>query len=260
MSSGSIVVLIIAGIVMMVGVAFLAQTLENNRRERLRRIKALEAHAQRLWNHLSAIPPQYLTASLRQFLLAEIRRCYREVLQLAPSHAQAQSQLKALEKTAAQTSEEPPLDSLKPPFEDQLTGRNIRSEIKNLVNHLVQLHQEGLVDASLAQQYTNQGKALYALSGIDISLITARQMERSDNPRAALAHYQSCLKQLQKIHPILNLPKRIENLEQRVESLTEKAKTQASREQDDEAAQQDEWDKLVKADQQDWKIKQDYED
>jgi len=257
MGSGSIVALIIAGIVIMVLVAFAAQSMENARQERHRRVLALQDHSRRLWNSLG-IPSNYLTASVRQFILSELQRCYREILALERNHSGALGQLRHLDE-AAQQPFESLTDSLKPAFSDHMSGQKIRSEVKHLVNHMVQLHSEGLLDKSIAQQHINTGKALFALVSIDLSLLTAREMEQGDNPRAALVHYGNSLKHLEKLHPLLNIPARITFVQNKVESLTLAAQQQSDAEKSQPADDQQEWDKMIKSNQGDWKIKQDYE-
>lgn len=257
MGSGSIVALIITGIVVMVVVAFIAQAAENARQERHRRVLILLDYTRQLWTALG-IPPQYLTQPLRQLMLNELRRCYREVLALEAKNAVAKGQLRNLDQFIEQPFE-PLVDTLKPAFNDHMSGQKIRSDLKSLVNLLVQLHNDGLLDKSLAQQHINTGKALYSLASIDLSLLTAREMEHSDNPRAAHAHYSTSLKNLNKINPYLPVPTRIAHIQNKLEGLKSAALEQRAARSGQQAEDQQEWDELMKSEQSDWKIKQDYE-
>ena len=258
MGPDNIVALIIAGVVAMVAVAFFVQTMENARQERHRRVLALQDHTRHLWNSMG-IPANYMTAPLRQFLLAELKRCYLEILALEPRHSAATGQLKNLEEVTQQPFDSL-IDSIKPAFNDHMSGQKIRTDVKQLVNHMVQLHNDGLLDKSAAQQQINTGKALFTLASIDLSLLTAREMEHSNNPKAALTHYANCLKHLEKAHPYLNIPSRIAQVRNKVETLRNDAKMQQSgAEQRQQADEKEQWAEMMKSDQADWKIKQDYE-
>lgn len=258
MNAGTIAALIIIGIIVMVLVAFVAQSMENARQERHRRVLALTDHARQLWNSLHGIPATYLLPELRLFLIDELIRCYQQILALEPRHAQAGGQLKQLNELKQQPWERQ-VDTLTPAFTDHVSGQQIRTELKQLVNHIVRLHTDGLVDKALAQQQINLGKALFSLVSVDIGLLTAREMEHGDNSKAALAHYSSCLKHLEKLDPLLQIASRVAYVRNKVESLratvTDAIKQDAQKREDDEQ----EWQKFVGSEQADWKIKQDYE-
>ncbi|WP_210398209.1 hypothetical protein [Motiliproteus sediminis] len=258
MDAGTIAALIIVGIVVMVGVAFVAQSLENARQERHRQVLALTDHARQLWNSLHGIPPVYLLPELRQFLIAELTRCYRQILTLEPRHPQANGQLKQLNELAQQPGERQ-IDTLTPAFTDHVSGQQIRTELKHLVNHIVRLHSDGLVDKAQAQQQINLGKALFSLVSIDIGLLTAREMEHGDNAKAALAHYSTCLKHLEKLDPLLQISSRVSYVRNKVEALRAEVTTSAKQTAERPEEEEDEWQKFVGSEQESWKIKQDYE-
>ncbi|MEH6473555.1 MAG: hypothetical protein V7752_20195 [Halopseudomonas sp.] len=257
MSPAWIVTLIIAGIVVMVGAAFIAQSVENARKERLRKISIINERIRHLSGIVSDIPNNYMTADLRLFVIGLLRKNYSAIIALDARHSSAKVQLQQLEEQAKQpfTSE---LDSLKAPFNDTVTGQGIRARIKDLVNIIVAMNKDGSLDKPTAVKYVNQGKMMFELVTVDITLISARTAEQGDkNIKAAAVHYSSCLKKLLKINSQGQFNKRLNHMKSKLQQLQEKLKAQTA--QDSPAPEeQDEWSKF-KSDNDDWKIKQDYE-
>lgn len=258
MSPGAIVSLIIAGIVLMVMAALIAQNIENARQERHRRVLAMQDRARIAWDILSNLPPPYLPADLRQFLLGYLSACYREIVALEPAQQAAQSQLKNIDELMQQPYKSQ-LDSSQPVLTDHLSGQAARSRIKALVDLFIAIHQDGKLEKPQAQRYIAQGKALYQVASTDLNLITAREVEASDNPKLALAHYGNCLRKLEALNSQGQLELRVQSLRNKVESLRERVRT--TTDTDAEASEQEqrekEWNQYD--DDGNWKIKQEYE-
>lgn len=255
MSPATIVTLIVVGIVVMVGAAFVAQSMENARKARALKIKVINERIRRISSMLSDIPHQYMTADLRQFLLTMLKRSCHEILQLDSRHAGAGALAKKINDLQQQEFKSA-LDSLKPPFSDTISGQGLRARIKDLVNTIVAMNKEGSLDKGAAIKYSNQGKMMFELISIDIALITARNAEQSKKTKLAIAHYGSCLKKLKRINSQNLFNKRIQHLTNKLKQLNEKlAEAEPSSAQ---TKQQDEWSKFEEQ-QNDWKIKQDYE-
>ena len=260
MSPALIVTLIIVGIVVMVGAALIAQSLENARKEKLRQIAIINERIRHLSAALSDIPNNYMTADLRQFVIDLIRKSCSAIFTFDAKHSGANAQLKKLDELSKQTFPNE-LDSLQPPFDDPVTGQNIRARLKDLVNILVNLNKDGNLEKSLAVKYVNQGKMMFELISIDLSLLAARHSEKDKNTlKAALINYNSCLKKLQKINTQSQFSHRIGHLQAKTQQLQEKFKLQveeATALAAKNAAMENE--NRGSDSNEDWKIKQDYE-
>lgn len=254
MSPALIVTLIVAGIIVMVSAAFIAQSVENARKERLRKITIINERIRNLSGMINDIPNSYMTADLRLFLIGLLKQNCNAILAIEPRHSAASQQLSNLEELGKQPHNNE-LDSLKAPFNDAITGQGIRARIKDLVNTIVAMNKEGTLNKATAVKYVNQGKMLFQLVSIDIALISARTAEQDDsNVKAAAVHYHSCLKKLVAINSNKLFNKRVAHLQSRLKAAKEKLQ-QAAKVQVNE--QKEEWDQF-KADN-DWQIKQDYE-
>ncbi len=257
MSPALIVSLIIAGIVVMVGAALIAQSVENARKERARKITIINERIRNLSGMITDIPNHYMTAELRQFLLSLLKQNCSAILALEARHSAARQQLNQLEELS-QKPHNDELDSLKAPFNDTITGQGIRARIKDLVNTIVAMNKEGSLDKSTAVKYVNQGKMLFQLVSIDLTLISARTAEQGDkNVKAAAVHYSSCLKKLIAINTNNQFNKRIAHLRSRLQAAKEKLKAESELAQAQSDKQQQEWDQFQT--DNDWQIKQDYE-
>ena len=68
-----------------------------------------------------------------------------------------------------------------PPFNDPISGQGIRARIKDLVNTIVAMNKEGSLDKTSAVKYANQGKMMFELISVDITMIGARNAEQQNN-------------------------------------------------------------------------------
>lgn len=260
MSPGLIVTLIVVGILVMVGAAVIAQSVENTRKERRRQITIINERIRHLSGIINDIPNNYMTSDLRQFVASLLRKNCITLLALDASHSGAKSQLQQLDALSKQTFTNE-LDSLKAPFDDPVSGQDIRSRIKNLVNIIVTLNKEGALEKSTAVKYVNQGKIMFELISVDITLIGARNAEKDDSTlKSALINYSSCLKKLMKINTQAQFTQRIAHLQAKSQQLQEKIKLQTEQTATLATAESSEQSKRGGLDQdEDWKIKQDYE-
>lgn len=257
MSPAVIVTLIVVGVVVMVGAAFIAQSIENARKARQRKIAVYNERSRKLSSILTDIPANYLTADLHQFLVSLIKKNCTAILALEAKHAYANQQIQQLEQLKQQPHSGD-LDSLKAPFNDMITGQGIRARIKDLVNLIVAMNKDGLLDKATAVKFVNQGKTVFQLVSVDITLITARAAEKGDkNIKAAAAHYSSCLKKLTEINSNNQFNKRISHVKGHLQQAQEKIKVLNSQLAAQADSNDDEWDKFDN--DKDWQIKQDYE-
>ncbi|MCW8887238.1 MAG: hypothetical protein OQK12_18595 [Motiliproteus sp.] len=259
MSAGIIATLILVGVGVLVAIAYVSQSIENAKQERRRQILALQDRTRTGWNLITELPPTYLPTSLRQFLLQYLTARYQDILSIDPKHSGATSQLKNINELNEQPYSSD-LDTPEPIFGDLLTAKNAAGRIKDLVNYFAELHKDGALDKAQAQQYINQGKALYAVIKADIGQLTARQVEASDNAKLALAHYNNCRKNLEPFNSKGQMQQRIKFLDERIQALKAKAQEQEKAEQEakEQEKLKDEWNEFDKGDE-DWKIKHEYE-
>ncbi len=259
MSTGVIGILILVGVGCLVLAAYVAQSVENAKQERHRQVLLLQERARKGWNLITEIPSCYLPAELRAFLLSYLSTRYNDILAIDPKNSSAHNQLSSLNELQNQPYSSNP-DSPEPVLGDMLTTRNAAARVKDLVNFFVDVHKDGALAKNAAQQYINQGKAIYALIKTDLLQLTARQVEGSDNPRLALAHYSNCKKRLEPFEKSGQMPLRIQFLNTRITDLQQqvsKLEQEAASTSGEEKLEQ-EWDKFSQKDN-DWKIKHEYE-
>ena len=257
MSPAVIVTLILVGIVVMVGAAFVAQSVENARKERQRKISIINERIRNLSSMANDIPNNYMTADLRLFMLGLLKQNCQAILEIDARHSIAKSQLQQLEEQIQQPFKSE-LDALQPPFNDPITAQGIRARIKDLVNTIVAMNKEGSLEKSLAVKYVNQGKMMFELITIDITLLSARRAESEKKTKAAAVHYSNCFKRLKKINTQNQFQRRLNHLSSKLAALKEKLDQEQAALQNQKPEEQDEWSKF-KAEHDDWKIKQDYE-
>jgi len=258
MSPGMIVTLIIMGIVVMVGAALIAQSVENARKERLRLISIINERIRHLTAIIHDTPNHYMLPELRQFITSLLQKNCSAILAIEANHAAAKAQLQQLKEFSQQTFPNE-LESLQPPFQDLVTGQNIRKRIKDLVNLIVTMNKEGELDKATAVKFINQGKMMFELISIDIALISARSSEQNEKTlKVALINYKSCLKNLIKMNTKSQFNHRINHLTAKTQQLQKQVDSQMAQAAALSAAAP-EHSKQGSLDTDDWRIKQDYE-
>ncbi|OMH38164.1 hypothetical protein [Motiliproteus sp. MSK22-1] len=262
MSTSIIGILILCGVGCLAFFAYIAQSMENARQERRRRILALQDRTRHCWNLVTEIPPTYLPENIRLFLLNYLSSRYNEILSIDPQDNNAKNQLTSISKLKEQPYKST-LDTPEPIFNDLVTAKNTAAMVKNMVNFFVGIHKDGSLEKSSALKFINQGKALFSIINTDISQLNARLVEQGENPRLALSHYNNCRKQLESFAKKGQMPERINFIDKRINVLRSKVAAEEQKlqlQQQEDATQQkqdEEWNEFDE--DGNWKRKQDYE-
>ncbi|MFT6915832.1 MAG: hypothetical protein ACJAWL_002142 [Motiliproteus sp.] len=257
MSTGLIVTLIMSGILVMVGAAIIAQSVENARKQRQLQITVIQQRIRHLSRIINGVPNPYMTATLRQFIIGLLYQSCSAMLALDAKQSAARTQLQQLEALKKKVFPNE-LDALKPPFDDLITGQEIRNQIKSLVNIIVEMNKDGTLDKPSAVKYVNQGKIMFELISIDIALIGAQNAEKKESTlKVALDSYSNCLRKLLKINTQSEFTQRISYLQSKVQQLKERLKTQRDKAAALVAAAQPKENELDP--DRDWQMKHDYE-
>lgn len=259
MTPSLIATLIIAVVVALVIIAFIAQSIENNRKERHLQALALQAQTRQARSILTDVPHHYLPGELRKLLYAYLAGRYKEILALEPNNLNASSQLQTFEDLMKESA--PPAETTQQAFSDHLSAQAARHRLKQLVDLIIEMNNQGLLDRTGAQNYINQGKTSYKLLSTDINLLTAKKIESSGNPTLALTHYLNCRASLKTLNTQNQLDNKIQKIEETIKELQLFAKTEAADKDhaiQAQAQQDDAWNELTDSDSH-WKIKQEYE-
>ncbi|MEH6812605.1 MAG: hypothetical protein V7677_08750 [Motiliproteus sp.] len=258
MSGGIIATLILTGVGCLALIAYVAQSVENAKQERRRKVLALQERTRVCWNLVTELPSAYLPAELRQFLLAYLTGRHQDILSIDPGNNNSKSQLSNIKELQSQEYSST-LDTPEPVLTDLITAKNTAARIKDMVNFFVGIHKDGSLEKRTAQQYINQGKALYVVIKTDVSQLAARQVEATNNPKLALVHYNTCRTRLEPFANKGQMPLRIKFLDERIKKLKALANDQEKEEQTikEEEQLKEEWNEFSK--DSDWKIKHEYD-
>jgi len=196
MSSLMIASIIFALLVVLVGYAFISQTLEKRRQRRQRLLTALK-HRQRNFKFmLSNFPPGFLTKDLSLIAYRALLDACEHLSHLEPkepSHMEDfthySSEMEALKHQA-----NPKRGRVERP---EQVGE-IKQQLHDLYRFIVQQAERGNIGHTQAQTYTDQIKRLAVQASVDAYTVSARQAQAAGKPRLAVHFYTLARKQLTK--------------------------------------------------------------
>ena len=186
MSSLMIASIIFALLVVLVGYAFISQTLEKRRQRRQRLLTALK-HRQRNFKFmLSSFPPGFLTKDLSLVVYRALLDACEHLSHLEPKEP---AEMEALKHQTA-----PKKGRLERPEQ----AGEIKQQLQDLYRFIVQQTERGNIGRTQAQTYTDQIKRLAVQASVDAHTVNARQAQAAGKPRLAVHFYTLARKELTK--------------------------------------------------------------
>lgn len=259
MSSILIVSVIFALLVVLVGYAFVYQTLEKRRKRRQRLLTALK-HRQRNFKFMaSGFPPGFLTKDLTLIIYRALLDACEQLSRLEPkdpSYAEDYSYFSSeLESIKQQSHSE----------RSRLENPQQIGEIKQLLQELYRFiaHQteRNNLTQTQGQAYKDQIKRLALQASVDTHAASARQAQAAGKPRLAVHHYNLARKLLQRENGGQGYQKQLSQISEIVAKLEQQLAQDPSAEQEPGALpeEQKEWDQFSEETSGGWKKKQLYD-
>jgi hypothetical protein len=262
MATETIITVMIIGLLVMVGVAFVIHTVERNRREKRRQEALLHKRASNLQYMLDSFPQNFLGSELKVLVCQSLLNIYEQLKQIEPGKREYTKRSSAISQRIQEFAKQKNQASYQP-----LNSPEQIKEIKNLLEMLntfiIQLLKQKSISKEQANNYTVQLQQLMHQTSIDTYSIAARDAESKGKYKLAIHYYQSALDKLRKQnlegiyhHHALAYQQKIEELRlQSKQSPTTLAEEQAG----ENKPQDKEWDKFLDSDEDDWKKKNVYD-
>lgn len=257
MSTEAIISLLVASMVALVSLAFVMQTVERNRKERIRAESQLRKRLENLVYMLDHFPPSFLSIDLKGLVCKSIIDVYEQLLKIAPRNKDYQEGLQAIAKRwndikSGNNSGYQPLDN-------SSQVRDIKTLLGLLNNFVNRLFETGSITKLQAAEYSRQLKQLFSQTAIDQYSIAARKAEGDQKYRLAIHYYQSAIDKMKKTQDAA-MHEQIVAYQKRIVELTELLPTQPVDSSELESAERDkEWSAFVGKDDDAWKKKKVYD-
>ncbi len=260
MSSLMIASIIFALLIVLVGYAFISQTLEKRKKRRQRLLAALK-HRQRNFKYmLSGFPEGLLTKDLTLIIYRALLDACEQLSRLEPREPGHMEDFTFYSAELEALKHRTPSERARPGTPEQ--AAEIKRLLEELYRFIAHQTERGNVGQAQGQTYKDQIKRLALLVSVDAHAVSARQAQAAGKPRLAIHYYnlakklltqenggQGYQKQLAQINGII---KKLEGqMEQQSESDGRPTKEGAAPEE------QKEWEEFEQ--QSDWKKKQLYD-
>lgn len=188
--------LVAGGVLILISIGFISQSLERARLERARQTAELNARI-RYCSALGAeLPGQFATAELRSLLLAIEESLLTRLLKLDRKNTRAAQQLTTVSQQLA--AGDSGTDNAPVTVVSETQARDIRLQLENLHKLLSQAHRDGLLDKSSLQQWAIRIRQHTVTTTIDMFQALARDAMQQGKPRVAKLQYERAVAFLQK--------------------------------------------------------------
>lgn len=260
MSSEAIISLLVVSMLALVSIAFVMQTVERNRRERIRAESQLRKRLENLVYMLDHFPPNFLSTDLKGLVCKSVIDVYEQLLKIAPRNKVYQEGLQAIAKRwndikGGNNSGYQPLDNTS-------QVRDIKALLGLLNNFVNRLFETGTITKLQAAEYSRQLKLLFSQTAIDQYSIAARKAESDQKYRLAIHYYESALDKMKKTALDAAMHEQMLAFQKRITELREMAPAQpdpGSANELESAERDKEWSAFVGKDEDAWKKKKVYD-
>lgn len=232
--------IIVAVVVVMAAVAFTIQAIENQRRERRMRLLILKDQIRRADHLLHTLPEHYITAEIRDLLVAYLQSRWKQVLVLDNTQ-ENQKKLSDLENLASK-----PLPVVEHP-EGSLTLHPDRSQaertaalLRELYQFLMELQKGQVLFAAAARDVLAQVKEAYIRTRIDVEIMEALEVERHRGAAPALPRYRTVASKLQRLNRTQQLDRQIYELSAHMDKLEAIAQRERQQREEEERRRREE--------------------
>jgi len=244
----------------LIAAAFVMQTVERNRRERIRAESQLRKRLENLVYMLDHIPPNFLSTDLKGLVCKSVIDVYEQLLKIAPRNQEYQEGLQAI--ATRWNDIKNGNNAGYQPLDNSSQVRDIKALLGLLNNFINRLFETGSINKAQAAEYSRQLKQLFSQTAIDQYSIAARKAESDQKFRLAIHYYQSAIDKMKKSALDAAMHEQIMAYGKRIVELTEQLPSQldASSANELESAERDkEWSAFVGKDEDTWKKKSVYD-
>ena len=184
------------GVLILISIGFVSQSLERARLERARQIAELNARIRYCSTLSGELPAQFMTVELKSLLLTVEEHLLTQLLKLDRKNHKAQSQLSLVRQQLSagdlSVGNTPVL------VNNETLARDVRLQLENLHKLLAQAHKDGLLDSATLQQWVARIRQYIVTSTVEMFHAMATEAMQQGKPRVAKLQYERAVAFLQK--------------------------------------------------------------
>lgn len=219
MSTELIIAVVVLGLGGLVGLFYVSQSIEKQRRQKALLIASLSDQSFRLQRLLDFIPPAYLSRDIRQVLLRQIKARFDRLVELAPGNEKIAKKLESCNAQLAELQTPPTAPPPAPAFKSPDEANELRTLLQELSKVIESFAQSKIIPATDAQKYLHAIQGSFIEASLNYFLQLGNTARQQKKPKLAIHHFQKALAELQKRNQQGAFRERIEQIKQVIEEL-----------------------------------------
>lgn len=239
MSPTYIALIILFGVALMAGIAFVIQDIENKKRERNLRLISLKTGIRRASHLFESFPPILMSTEIRTLLCKYLEARWNAVVELDPSDNNKQ------QKNAFQAQASMLPDAISHPsgsmtvFSGETEAARALGIIKEFAQFIAEIKNKGEINSDTADNLTKDAKRTFARIEVDLDLMSALETEQIRGPEVVIHHYRSCFSKLQNLNHNQALDRQLYEIRTHLTTLAEKIDAEAEAKKIEQEQEQD---------------------
>lgn len=208
MSSTAIIAIIVGVLVILVGYAFISQTLERRRKQRQRLLTALRLRCKDFKYMAASFPDGFLPKELGIIVYQCLVETCARLCELEPADTSHQDNLTVFSQQLSEAKQRPAANRRKS-MTSPAQVKEVAALLQGLNNFIAQQQQRGIITEAQTQQYAGQIKHLLVQITVDSHVLSARHALNNQKHRVAIHHYTLAKKLLAREGGEVNYQKQI---------------------------------------------------
>lgn len=265
MSTASIIVAIVILLGLLVSYAFVQQTVQTKREQRVRLISALKNRCRSFKFMLNGFPEGFLSKELKILVQRSLADVCEQLSTLEPKESGHLQYLQVVNAQMIETQRQTPAQQA-PALENPQQIKDVRASLEELHKYVYKLEAKQSIPRNQSQIFRNQIKTLALQVAVDGHSINGNNARQSGKTKLAIHYFELAFNLIARDANAGTLSKRLDRLRtliaqlkaQQAEEEDLDIPTHSSEEQDQSEEVQEEWDKFSEPEDV-WKKKNIYD-
>ncbi|MCV6590979.1 MAG: hypothetical protein OIF57_18450 [Marinobacterium sp.] len=243
MTPTQIGLIIIVGVVLLAAIAYIAQNIENARKERQLKLMELRFEIRHANHLLSSFPAQFMTTDIQQLLLRYLQAKWEKIIELEESedHRQQLERLKERSKEAITPFLHP--EGVLTAFDSAGNASQAQGILREFMKFLVESERKGDISKQLQLSFESRLKRAYQRTVCELEIFEGLAIEAMSGSTSALPKLRNCFYTLDNLNRDHSLDRQVYEVRTYVDQLIEQKKKEEEEREEErrKAAEEEDW-------------------
>ncbi len=264
MSTASVIVFIVVLLGVLVSYAFVQQTVQTKREQRLRLVTALKSRSRTFKFMLNGFPDGFLSKELKLLVQRSLADVSEQLSRLEPKDPQYLQDLQLMNTQMIETQRQA-ARSQPPILENPQQIKDVRAALEELNKYIYKLEAKQTLPRNQATTMKNQVRSLALQVSVDGHCLNGKQARQAGKVKLAAHYYNLAASLIKRESKSEALKPRLVTIQQTLEALNKRLQEEqdmsplSDKEQAEAENMEDEWDKFSTDKEDIWKKKNVYD-